>query len=110
MKKIEELKKKTGFDEEVIGCFIHNFKKREVCPAASNGYCKDYYKCLNMNDDLERKKRLKRARINAMHTKDWIVFPFCIVISQRPELMGHPWAIELHFLCWHLRYTFLKGE
>lgn len=109
MRKIEELQKQTGFDEDVVGCFVHNFEKKGRCEKVTSGWCKDYFKCSSMRAYLERKARLKRACVSKGYYKDWFIFPFCICITHRRELMDWPLCIELHFLWWHWRYTFLKG-
>lgn len=46
--KVEELKKKTAFDEDVCGCFLSNYRQRHVCPVVTGGWCKDYVKCQNL--------------------------------------------------------------
>lgn len=52
---IEELKKETGFDEIVIGCFLSNYRERHVCPIATGGWCRDYVKCKCMEEGIIRK-------------------------------------------------------
>lgn len=43
---IESLKQKTGFDEDVIGCFLSNYKILHLCPVAKPiGYCREFSKC-----------------------------------------------------------------
>lgn len=43
--RVEELQKETGFPEEVIGCYLSNYKVPHVCPIALGGYCKEYVRC-----------------------------------------------------------------
>ena len=52
---IEELKKETGFDEIVIGCFLSNYKIKHVCPIATGKWCRDYTKCKCMEEGIMRK-------------------------------------------------------
>ena len=45
------------------------------------------------------------------YDKEWLVFPFAIVWED--ELYWHsPPAkrLSIHFLCWHWKWTFEKGE
>ena len=46
--RIEELRKQTGFPEEVVGCFLSNYKQKYACPIATNGWCNDLMKCRNL--------------------------------------------------------------
>ena len=52
---IEMLKKETGFDEIVIGCFLSNYEIKHVCPIATGGWCRDYVKCKCMEEGMMRK-------------------------------------------------------
>ena len=49
MELIESLRKETGFDEVVIGCFLSNYKIPYLCPVATPvGYCKEATKCTTL--------------------------------------------------------------
>jgi hypothetical protein len=42
---IESVKKETGFSEDVVGCFVSNYRVFPICPRATNSWCRDYTKC-----------------------------------------------------------------
>ncbi len=42
---VESIKKETGFNEEVVGCFVTNYRVYPVCPISHKSWCKDYTKC-----------------------------------------------------------------
>lgn len=58
---IEMLKKETGFDEIVIGCFLSNYKTKHVCPIATGKWCRDYTKCRCMEEGIMRKIKEQQA-------------------------------------------------
>ena len=58
---IQMLKKETGFDEIVIGCFLSNYREKHVCPIATGGWCRDYVKCKCMEEGIMRKIREQQA-------------------------------------------------
>lgn len=43
--RVEDLQKSTGLDEDVVGCYVSNYKERHICPVATGGWCKDFTKC-----------------------------------------------------------------
>ena len=43
--KVEQLKKRTAFDEDTIGCFLCNFHDRYVCGRFRNSGCTSLVKC-----------------------------------------------------------------
>ena len=51
--RVEELQKETGFPEEVVGCYLSNYKVRHVCPIALGGWCKEFVRC-RLLDEIER--------------------------------------------------------
>ena len=59
--KIEVLKKETGFDEIVIGCFLSNYKIKHVCPIATGKWCREYTKCKRMEEGIIRKIEEQQA-------------------------------------------------
>lgn len=110
LREIKEWKEKTGFDENVVGCFLHNFEVAGICPIATGGWCKQYPKCSSMEQTRLREEKLRRARRTKIeYHKDWFAFPLCIDVGQRRELIDTPKYIGIHFLWWHWRYTFLKA-
>lgn len=46
--KIKEIQQQTGFDEDVIGCFLSNYKIPHVCPVVTGKWCKGYTTCQNL--------------------------------------------------------------
>lgn len=38
----------TGFDADVIGCYMTNYKVPNVCPVATGGWCRNYTMCQNL--------------------------------------------------------------
>ena len=42
--------------------------------------------------------------------KEWFSFPLSIDITRRHELVHAPFALSIHFLWWHFRYTFIKKD
>ena len=55
MRTIEELREETGFDEDVIGCFLSNYKVPHVCPIATGKWCRDYTKCKSIEEGINRR-------------------------------------------------------
>ena len=58
---IKIIKKETGFDEMVIGCFLSNYREKHVCPIATGGWCRDYVKCKCMEEGIMRKIKEQQA-------------------------------------------------
>ena len=55
------LKRETGFDENVIGCFLSNYGERHVCPIATGKWCRDYEKCKCIREVIMRKIEAQQA-------------------------------------------------
>lgn len=46
--KVKDIQQQTGFDEDVIGCFLSNYKIPHVCPVGTGKWCKGYTACQNL--------------------------------------------------------------
>lgn len=49
--KIKEIQQQTGFDEDVIGCFLSNYRVPHVCPVVTGKWCKGYTTCQNLENN-----------------------------------------------------------
>ena len=67
---IESIKKETGFDEMVIGCFLSNYMVPHVCPIATGGWCRDYVKCKCVEEGLMRKIKEQQAHNEAVSKEE----------------------------------------
>lgn len=52
--KIDRVRKITGFSENVVGCYLSNYKVPHICPIATNGWCRDYTKCQVIEQMLQK--------------------------------------------------------
>ena len=48
------LQQQTSYDEEVIGCFLHNYGSPRTCGAFRNGGCKDAARCKSIERTIAR--------------------------------------------------------
>lgn len=51
--KVEKIKKKTAFDEFVIGCCLCNFDNKLVCQRFRSSGCSELIKCIRIKN-IER--------------------------------------------------------
>lgn len=51
---VENLKKRTPWEEEVIGCFLCNYGDHRICGSFQSSGCKHTPKCRGLNRIRER--------------------------------------------------------
>ena len=51
---LEELQKRTAYDDLVVGCFLHNYGTPSRCGAFRNYGCKEAAKCKRLNGVLAK--------------------------------------------------------